>query len=322
MSAIVIAVVLLVFAASFGSWCLSQWLGARPHASNATLAIGGAGVALLIGAAALTFLVAPASWYSLLQTVGMGADAPVGRVSPGFRTSSQGDEVSDVKSTNLAGAPGTADRLRTYASQETPGVRRAQGTQQTATRSVETASQRVAGTSIALREIDFIMADHWPATECVKSLRSDDSRRWLLDNECPGAVAVVFAWCSRPGQACDPNARNSTAWRYEPAGILMTTPQEPLSSRRLAEGGPMIAPTYALRETADLPQIRYFACNVTNADLLAQLNEPDAATGAADDAKLEAALRADECYAWVAQLSRTGERTGKSPDLLLLPSRD
>lgn len=62
-----------------------------------------------------------------------------------------------------------------------------------------------------------------------------------------------------------------------------------------------------------------FACNVTNADLLSLLNEPR--DGSADsEAKFDAALRADECYAWVAQLSRTGERTGKSPDMLLLPA--
>jgi hypothetical protein len=316
MSAVVIAVVLLVFAASFGSWCLSQWLGARPHASNATLAMGGAGVALLIGAAALTFLVAPTSWYSLLQTVGMGADAPAGRVSPGFRTSSQDENVSGVRPTNESSAPESAGRARAYSVQETPG----RPHQLTATRIVETTSRHTAVASTASREIDFIIADHWPATECVKSLRSDDSRRWLLDNECPGVVAIVFAWCSRPGPACDPNAPDSTAWRYEPAGILMTTLREPLSSRRLTEGGPLIAPTYAQRETADLPQIRYFACNVTDADLLAQLNEPDGA--AAGGAKLDAALRADECYAWVAQLSRTGERTGKSPDVLLLSGRD
>lgn len=167
-----------------------------------------------------------------------------------------------------------------------------------------------------------MVADRWPATECVKSLRSDDSKRWLLDNECPGVVAIVFAWCARPGPACDPGAPNSTAWRYEPAGILMTTLREPLSSRRLSEGGPLIAPTYALRETADLPKIRYFACNVANADLLAQLSEPGESMSAAGDAKLDAALRADECYAWVAQLSRIGERTGKSPDVLLLSGRD
>ena len=57
---------LLVLAASLGSWLFSQWLSASRSNSALTLALGGIGFVLLLGAAALAVLTTSASWKSLV----------------------------------------------------------------------------------------------------------------------------------------------------------------------------------------------------------------------------------------------------------------
>jgi hypothetical protein len=289
---------------------------------------GGAGIIMLIAAAAVTIIAAPTWWQSLLRRAefGVATDVPSGVVAPGFRsasnpldgrTDSAKEPASQVNSGNRRAAP-SQQAGGTLPGQQTPGP----GADLFSSRSVRTeravaVSQQSAATSVgyAPGAVGFVpLPAEWSETQCVKSNSSNEQDRWFLDNECPGVVAVVFAWCRQPGSACATHVMN--AWRYEPDGVLMTTPQQRPSPRRLSQGGPLIAPLYASRKTGDLPRIRYLACEVTNAQLLALLNEPEK-SGADHDAAFNEALRADECYARVVQLSRTGQRTGKSPDALL-----
>jgi hypothetical protein len=66
MGAVLLILALLVLAASLGSWLFSQWLSATPRVSALTLALGGVGFVLLIGATAAAILVTSAKWPSFV----------------------------------------------------------------------------------------------------------------------------------------------------------------------------------------------------------------------------------------------------------------
>lgn len=68
---------LLVLAASLGSWLFSQWLGASRSASALTLALGGIGFVLLIGAAALAVLGTSTQWKSFLPQLDLSRQQQV-----------------------------------------------------------------------------------------------------------------------------------------------------------------------------------------------------------------------------------------------------
>jgi hypothetical protein len=54
----------------------------------------------------------------------------------------------------------------------------------------------------------------WPATDCVESMRADESAHWILENGCDRIVAVLFASCQLSETACI-----SQGWQYEATGI-------------------------------------------------------------------------------------------------------
>jgi hypothetical protein len=58
----VVILTLLTVVASLASWLFGQWLGARTRISGAALAIGGAGVTLLVGAVAFVMIGATTGW--------------------------------------------------------------------------------------------------------------------------------------------------------------------------------------------------------------------------------------------------------------------
>lgn len=157
----------------------------------------------------------------------------------------------------------------------------------------------------------------WPLTECVESKRQTDMDRWLLDNECEHAVAVVLAWCER-NNPCAEQVRNGAGWRYEPAGIVMTSMKQRPSLHRLTHDGPLLAPIYVLDKANSVDRIRYLACEVTGSEILALLKNPkDYASLEEREAALDTALEKDNCYSRVQLWSRIGRQTGKSPDELL-----
>jgi hypothetical protein len=153
----------------------------------------------------------------------------------------------------------------------------------------------------------------WPATDCVASMRSDESSRWVLDNGCGRVVAVLFASCQLSETACFSTAVVSEAWSYEPTGILLTAATDRPVSLRLGKDGPLVAPVFTIRDSADARrQIRYLACEVTAPGVLLLLR-----TLGGDESRLTAELRADACYSRVLDWSRSGQRYGRSPDTLL-----
>jgi hypothetical protein len=159
--------------------------------------------------------------------------------------------------------------------------------------------------------------EDWPATECIATMRDDSggAERRFIDNGCDRVGAVVFAWCGHSQAACDPSVRTSREWRYEPAGIVMTsTLQRPSPLRLRGEGSPLIAPTYLVDESgAQRGTVRYVACYVTSTEVLDLLG----AAGSTGRDRLQSALSKDDCYSRVTRLSRAGRVEGRSPDALL-----
>ena len=155
----------------------------------------------------------------------------------------------------------------------------------------------------------------WPATDCVESMRADESAHWILDNGCGRVVAVLFASCQLSETACFTNALVSQGWQYEPTGILMTAETDKPLPLRLGDDGPLVAPIFTIRDAAGARrQIRYLACEVTAPGVLGLLR------GLSDQLtsqRLTAELRADACYSQVLDWSRSGHRLGASPDALL-----
>jgi hypothetical protein len=153
----------------------------------------------------------------------------------------------------------------------------------------------------------------WPQTDCVASMRSEESQRWVLDNGCGRVVAVLFASCELSESACFTNAVVSEGWSYEPTGILMTGANDRPVPLRLGKSGPLVAPIFTIRDAVGAPRrIRYLACEVTAPGVLQELS-----TSAGDEERLAAELRGDACYSQVLAWSRSGQRHGSSPDALL-----
>jgi hypothetical protein len=77
MDAVLLILALLVLAASLGSWLFSQWLSASPRVSALTLALGGVGFVLLIGATATAILVTSANWPSFVPQFFASQSEPI-----------------------------------------------------------------------------------------------------------------------------------------------------------------------------------------------------------------------------------------------------
>lgn len=166
---------------------------------------------------------------------------------------------------------------------------------------------------------DPLMAD-WPATYCLKSGRTqaDSVGQAYLDNECGRIVAVIYAWCPLARAACSADEATSLDWSYEPAGILMTTVAQRLSSLRLRDGGPLVASTYVLTEPGDQRRrVRFLACYVTAAEVLGVLDAGNRASPQDQRRELMSALSGDACYSRVTKLSRVGQLNRKPVDALL-----
>lgn len=310
MGTAVLTITLLTVVASLASWLFSQWLARRTRISGAALAVAGGGAVLLIGAVALFMVAASTGWqrlipvqdFSLLQ-----APAPTQVESPpkppkpgpkdemlaqaeGHLARSEYAEAIDVAQRYLAYYPGDAEMrsllARSLFAAEHPG-----------------------SDSI----IPAVVVAEWPRTDCVASTRSDESHRWVLDNGCGRVVAVLFASCQLSETACFTNALVPQGWSYEPAGILMTAANDKPVPLRLGKSGPLVAPIFTIRDAAAAPrQIRYLACEITAPGVLQVLS-----TSGTDDERLAAELRFDACYAQVLDWSRSGQRRGASPDMLL-----
>lgn len=156
---------------------------------------------------------------------------------------------------------------------------------------------------------DFGSAEQWPATRCIKPMHASDTtpRRWFLDNECDRAVAVMLAWCDETYSVCTAGAPQA-AWRYEPAGLVMTSMMARPIARRMPEHDAPITGTYALEEAEGTSlRIRYLACYLSESVADALMHDATSAD------EFHRVLRADDCYARVSSSSLIGARTGQPP---------
>jgi hypothetical protein len=322
MSSAVVIITLLTLAASLASWLFGQWLGRRARLSSAALAIGGAGVVLLIGTVAFVVIGASTWWQKLIPLPDPApllapAEAPLGNAAPVGPTGqvpaaehdleekseslataerhlkwSDYSKAIDVAQKYLANHPGDPDMssvlARSLFAAEHPG---------------------------AANAIPAAVVAQWPATNCVAPLRSEESALWMLDNGCGRVLAVLFASCQGSEIGCFTNELVALSWSYEPRGILMTAANDRPVPVRLGDHGPLVAPIFTIRDAGNARrQIRYLACEVTAPGVLQELHESG---GNLTEQRLAAELRADACYTQVLAWSSSGQRSGASPDSLL-----
>jgi hypothetical protein len=300
-----VIVTLLTIVASLASWLFSQWLARRARVCGLALAVGGVGTVLLIGAVALVMVTASTSWQQLIPVIDTSpllAPAPMPKRSADKQEMlaaaeshlerSEYSRAIDIVREYLVVHPGDADTRSLLAR-------------------ALFAAQHPGPASI----IPAAIVAEWPATDCVESMRADESAHWILDNGCGRVVAVLFASCQLSETACFTNALISQGWQYEATGILMTAETDKPLPLRLGDDGPLVAPIFTIRDAAGARrQIRYLACEVTAPGVLGLLR------GLSDQLtsqRLTAELRTDACYSQVLDWSRSGHRLGASPDALL-----
>jgi hypothetical protein len=332
----VVIVTLLTIVASLASWLFSQWLARRARVSGLALAVGGVGTVLLIGAVALVMVTASTSWQQLIpvvDTLPLLAPAPRPTRSADIATvesqpaatelqppenpaeAAERSRMSERKQEMLASAESHLERseysqaidiVREYLVVH-PGDA---DTRSLLARALF-AAQHPGPASI----IPAAIVAEWPATDCVASMRADESSHWILDNGCGRVVAVLFASCQLSETACFTNALVSQGWQYEATGILMTAESDKPLPLRLGDDGPLVAPIFTIRDAAGARrQIRYLACEVTAPGVLRLLR---GLSEQLTSQRLIAELRADACYSQVLDWARSGHRLGASPDALL-----
>ena len=340
MATAVLIVTLLTVAASLASWLFGQWLAKRTRISGAALAVGGGGAVLLIASVALVIVTAATWWpqlmpaYDFLPSIAP-AQTPI-RSSNAWPSKAEPQAVVAAEPARHEDPALIAERLRMRARKaEMLASAESHLEQSEYGQAVDVAREYLAMSpgdndmrSLLARSmfaaqhpgpasiIPAAVVAEWPATDCVESIRADDSSRWILDNGCGRVVAVLFASCQASDIACFTNTLVSQGWSYEPTGILLTAANDKPVALRLGDGGPMVAPIFTIRDVAGVRrQIRYLACEVTAPHVLQLLRD----SGGADltPQRLLAELRADTCYSQVLDWSRSGHRRGASPDALL-----
>jgi hypothetical protein len=333
MATAVLIVALLTLAASLASWLFSQWLSRRERISGVALAVGGGGAVLLIGAVAFV-IVAASTWWPQFMPVQDWSSPLVTLAPPQARSAAVApivqnsfEAVAPEAMLQVEPPVGPKEQLLAEAERYLEAsehalaidIARSYLTDHPSDpemRSMLARSLFAAQHPGAATIIPAAVVAEWAATDCVASTRSDEASRWMLDNGCGRVVAVLFASCQLSETACFTNALISRGWSYEPEGILMTAANDRPVPLRVAQGGPLVAPIFTIRDAAGARrQIRYLACEVTAPGVLEVLREsgPREPT----QQRLMAELRGDACYTQVLAWSRSGHRQGASPDDLL-----
>src|SRR5690606_21093025 len=112
-------------------------------------------------------------------------------------------------------------------------------------------------------------------TSCIKPLHATNAtpRRWFLDNDCERPIVVMLAWCDEAHSVCTAGSPQA-AWRYESAGLIMTSALARPISRRMPEHDAPITGTYALTEPqGGVLRLRYLACYLADPAVAALANE-------------------------------------------------
>jgi hypothetical protein len=183
----VIILVLLTIAASLASWLFGQWLAGRIRISGAALAVGGAGVALLIGTVAF-LVIGATTWWQRLIPVQDSAPLIASAAAPAQRAKPASVEQDDAMLAARRQLEQKAEMLET-------AERHLRWSDYA--KAVDVAHQYLAEhpgdpdmSSLLARSL--FAAEHpgspsiipaaviaqWPSTDCVAPLRSDESSRW------------------------------------------------------------------------------------------------------------------------------------------------
>ncbi|HET9445489.1 MAG TPA: hypothetical protein VFO35_04475 [Steroidobacteraceae bacterium] len=339
MATSVVVITLLTIVASLASWLFSQWLARRARISALALAAGGVGSTLLIGAVALVMVTTTTSWRQLIpiaDTSPLVAPEPPPERSAWPATVEAQSAATPTSTPRPDDPAAAAERLRMSVrkpemlasaeshlerneysraieiAREYLAVHRSDAEMRSLLARALFAAQHPGPASI----IPAAVVAQWPATDCVESMRAEESAHWILDNGCDRVVAVLFASCELSETACFANALVSQGgWKYEPNGILLTAGNDKPLPLRLGDGGPRVAPIFTIRDAGGVRrQIRYLACEVTAPGVLRALREYG---GEPAQQALTAELSTDACYLQVLDWTRSGRRTGASPDALL-----
>jgi hypothetical protein len=303
------------------------------------LAAGGVGTTLLIGAVALVMVTTSTSWRQLIpiaDTSPLVAPAPTAKRSSWPATVEPQSAATPTSTPPAEETAVAAERLRMSARKpEMLASAESHLERNEYSRSIEIAREYLAvhRSDAEMRSLlarALFAAQHpgpasiipaavvaeWPATDCVESMRAEESAHWILDNGCDRVVAVLFASCELSETACFANALVSQGgWKYEPNGILLTAGNDKPLPLRLGDDGPRVAPIFTIRDAGGVRrQIRYLACEVTAPGVFRVLSDFNAQWASR---ALTAELSTDACYLQVLEWTRSGRRTGASPDALL-----
>lgn len=292
----VVIFILLTVVASLASWLFGQWLARRTGLSGIALAIGGGGVMLLIGAVAFVVIGVTTWWQQFIPVRDASqTTAPVMEPAPAARISAA---ASDRKAQLRAAGERYIERSEFAAAVELARHYLATNPADADMRSLLARATFAAAHPGSASIEPFVIDPDWPATHCVVASYSAKTARWVLDNYCDGVVAVAFQSCELGEEGCRFNSWESRRWRYQPAGILMTGPNDKPVALRVADDGPLVAPIFTIPDVAGVRrQIRYRACIVTAPHVLRLLS--DSGNDDLAQQRLVAALRDDACYSQV-----------------------
>lgn len=291
-----LAISLLIVAASLASYLFSQWPPFRSaERTTGWMALSLGTTLLLISAAAAVLFSSVSPIYWLTERLGL-QQSLVGR-----RQSEQLPNLPPEQSMREASQALAHDVTKEFRSRA--GAMTGHGFDSTSSGSSGSAdtgyatpasqsSNRLgpAGNSATLQVSSLVgmSRDAWDATRCVVSYHPDplDPTRWLLENDCDAPVAVLIATCEQQLSECDERA--SGLWFYREGGMILP-------------GKYQRSVTYA-EQTQYGVSIRYIACIIEQPWAVKLIGQGPAAFSSAD---LEAAQPSDSCLARAQQLQWT-----------------
>jgi hypothetical protein len=305
-----VVVVLLIAAASAASYFASEWrLIARSRSSWTGIAAGGGAGLLLIAVIALLAIVWALGFKIPTLELNDRRSSPRPSVTahrssvavdvPTSAHPDEGESASRVEpeELNVRVTPERSTYRGSQASSVNDYMRTGQD-QSAANHSAAAASLSANGRNL----VPGTTLEPWSATRCVVAFRIDpaDATRWIIENDCATAVAILIASCDHSADRCATDA----SWRYRSNGILLPAKwQRPVTQDESAHLG---------------AQIRFVACNVETAEGARLIGGADAQMISQQwSDQLQSTLQSDDCIRRVVQWSQAGSRSSRALDTLL-----
>ena len=294
-----LAIALLVFAASVAAFLLSQW--SRLLATRTALTQWACGIAVvaLLAAATVYFLsvISPTRLVAIDDDPRTSGTSRIGGfpeqrsrgtpevVSPPIREDSERSSASSVD----------ARPVRPFSE---PTNSRGDAAVQSRTAKTNSLEQREHQTSRTADRARSLSSSPWAATECVFQIQPDPAQSdlWWLENECDVPVGIVVATCS--GSQADCAEPRSTSWSYAERGMYLPSKQQR-------------SVTYA-EQTLRGNQIRFIACVITSQIAIELLASDNGAASRRWREALSTSISYDACISEVLRLSEAGKRARTS----------